>query len=137
MKRYIKCIRCDLGRRTKVNYSLSVENFIFTVSKPGMPEGQGSVWRQPTYCPHGTRHKCSVNLIQALLWNCRNLSLFHLRERHKERSSEAKSTKKLHRGGASRISFEIAVMAMERRGCIILLRMFEQLHTRRMNQCPQ
>ncbi len=41
------------------------------------------------------------------------------REKHKQRTCEAKSIEALHRGGQTRSSEEAAVMAVERRGLVI------------------
>jgi len=41
-----------------------------------------------------------------------------VREKFKWRSHENESTDAKHRGGATRISDEVSVMGMERRGCI-------------------
>ena len=54
-----------------------------------------------------------------------------LRERHKQRTCEADSIEALHRGGQARISVEVVVMAMERRGLVTWLQTIDQLYSRR------
>jgi len=54
-----------------------------------------------------------------------------IREKHKQKPCEADSIDALHRGGQVRSSVEAAVMAVERRGLVILLQTFGQLLSRR------
>jgi len=56
-----------------------------------------------------------VILVLALTLNCGNLSPRCIRERHKQRTSEADNIDARHRGGQVRISEEASVMEVERR----------------------
>ncbi len=118
-KRCPRDIRCELGRRTTVNCRSSVETAKM-MSKPGVDFGPGQVRRAPADWSRDIRHRGSVILVRALVWNCGNL-----RKRCKGKGSshkgEADSTNALSRDGAARSSGDIAVMAVERRGCVIEL----------------
>lgn len=105
------------GRRTKVNCRSIVETAQMT-SKPGVYVNPGLVWREPAYWPHGVRHRGSAILIRALMLNCGNL---RLRCKGKDTSlkGEVDNTNAQSRDGATRSSEEAAVMAVERRGCVI------------------
>lgn len=101
-----------------MNCRPSVENTEMT-SKPGLYVIPGQVWREPVYWPYGVRHRGSASLVRALMLNCGNL-----RQRWKGKGTSPKgkadSTDAQPRGGATRSSNEVAVMAMEQRGRIIL-----------------
>ena len=88
-------------------------------SKLGANTTPGQVQEKPVYCLGGVRHKSGVNLNQALVWNvgtCRPDAKgeAQMRGPHKGESTDAG-----HRGGPTRISVEVPVMGMERRGWII------------------
>ncbi len=102
-----------------MNYRSSVETAQMR-SKPGVDVGPGSVWREPVYWPRGVRHRGSAILIQALLWNCGNLRL-RWQGKGTSLNDEADNTDAQSRGGAARSSVERAVMALERRGRVIML----------------
>ena len=81
-------------------------------------EGSGGY---PVYCPDGIRHRGSVKLVQAFMWNmgtCRPdvKGEIQVGSPHKDESTDAG-----HRGGAARSSVEGAVMAVERRSGVIQL----------------
>jgi hypothetical protein len=101
-----------------VNCRSSVES-AQTTSKPGSEVAPGSIWTGPAYGPDGVRHRGSVNLVRALTLNCGNL-----RRRWKAKGTspkgEADISDALSRDGAVRSSDEAAVMAVERRGGVIL-----------------
>ena len=104
----------ELERRTKVNHRSSVENRkwhqnqeVFVVL--------GQVQREPADWLNGARHRDGVSPARAFMLNYVNLSQQCLREKHKQRTCEAKSTEVLHRGGQARMSDEAAVIAVEQR----------------------
>jgi hypothetical protein len=105
-------VRYGLGRRTTVNCRSSVESTQAT-SKPGSEVAPRSVWPLPAYGPGGVRHRGSISLVRALTSNCGNL-----RWRCKAKGT-AYSSDAPPRDGAARSSDEAAVMAVERRGCVI------------------
>ncbi len=53
------------------------------------------------------------------------------RERYKQQPCKANSIKAFSRGGQARSSDEATVMVVERRGLVIRLQLFDQLHNRR------
>jgi hypothetical protein len=108
----------DQGRRTTVNCRSSVESTQMT-SKPGSDVAPRSVWPLPAYGPGGVRHRGSVSLIRALTLNCGNLR-WRCKAKGTSPKGEADSSDAPPRDGAARSSVEAAVMAAERRGCIIL-----------------
>jgi hypothetical protein len=66
----------------------------------------------------GVRHRGSVTVVQACVWNvgtCRpdDKGELQVRSLHKDKSTDAG-----HRGGAARSSEEASVMDVKRRGCI-------------------
>ena len=76
---------------------------------------------KPAYCPDGVRHKGGVNMVLALVWNVGTYPLM-LREKHKwEDPTSVRVPMQGNRGGPARISDEISVMEIERRGWVILL----------------
>ena len=72
----------------------------------------------PVYWSDGIRHKGSVNLIQALVWNvgtCRPDVKGEIQvEKPKNESTDAG-----HRGGAASSREEGSVMELDRRGCVV------------------
>ena len=85
----------------------------------GLSVPQDKLVGEPADCPSGIRHRSGVTLIQALMWNvgtCRPDAKgeAQMRGPHKGESTDAG-----HRGGPTRISVEVSVMEMERRGWII------------------
>ena len=108
----------DQGRRTTVNCRSSVESTQLT-SKPGSDVAPRSARRPPAYWPGGVRHRGSASLIRALTLNCGNLR-WRCKAKGTSVKSEADNSEAPSRGGAARSSDETAVMAVERRGCIIL-----------------
>ena len=107
----------DQRRRTPVNCRSSVES-AQTTSKPGGDVTPGSAWRKPAYWPCGVRHRGSVSVVRAPMLNCGNLRL-RCQGKGTSAKREADSTDAPPRGGATRSSDEVAVMAMERRGRVI------------------
>lgn len=107
----------DQRRRTTVNCRSSVESTQMT-SKPGSEVDPGEAGTEPAYGPSGVRHRGSVSVIRALALNCGNL-----RQRCQAKGTSLKgkadSSDALSRDGAARSSDEAAVMAVERRGCVI------------------
>jgi len=87
-------------------------------SKPGFDVTPGQAWREPAYWPRDVRHRGSASLVRAPTLNCGNL-----RSRCKGKGASAKreadNTDARSRGGPTRSSGEVAVMAMERRGRVI------------------
>ena len=87
--------------------------------------GKSLIWdksgRWPAYCPDGVRHEGGVNMVQALVWNVGTYPLM-VREKHKwEAPTSVRVPMQGYRGGPARISDEVSVMEMERRGWVILL----------------
>ena len=100
-----------------MNCRSTVEKVKMT-SKPGMDFASGSVRTVPVDGSHGVRHRGSVILFLALLWNCGNLR-WQCQGKDASVKHEADSTDEPSRGGAVRSSVEGAVMAVERRGGIV------------------
>ncbi|QBY55919.1 hypothetical protein E0W60_30330 (plasmid) [Cupriavidus oxalaticus] len=100
-----------------MNCRSSVETVQMT-SKPGSDVAPRSVWPLPAYAPGGVRHRGSVSLIRALTLNCGNLR-WRCQAKGTSPKGEAESSDAPPRGGAARSSVEAAVMAVERRGCVI------------------
>ena len=67
----------------------------------------------------GVRHKGGVNLNQAYVWNVGTCGSDDKGETQMRGPHEGESTNAEHRGGPTRISVEVSVMEMERRGWII------------------
>ncbi|OQS35159.1 hypothetical protein B0T40_13420 [Chromobacterium haemolyticum] len=109
----------DYGRRTTVNCRSSVESTQMT-SKPGSDVAPRSVGTIPAYGPVGVRHRGSVSLIRALTLNCGNLR-WRCQAKGASPKGKADNSDAPSRGGAARSSVEAAVMAVERRGCVILV----------------
>jgi hypothetical protein len=107
----------DQRRRTKVNCRSSVETAQMT-SKPGSDVAPGIVWSKPAYEPDGVRHRGSVTVILALMLNCGNLR-WQCQAKGTSPQGEAETSDVPPRDGAARSSDEAAVMAVERRGCVI------------------
>jgi len=110
-------VRYGSGRRTTVNCCSSVETTQMT-SKPGSDVAPRSVWPLPAYGSGGVRHRGSVSLILALTLNCGNLR-WRCKAKGTSSKGEADSSDVPPRDGAARSSDEAAVMAVERRGCVI------------------
>jgi hypothetical protein len=110
-------VRYGIGRRTTVNCRSSVESTQST-SKPGSEVAPRSVWPLPAYGSVGVRHRGSVSLFLALTLNCGNLR-WRCQAKGTSSQGEADSSDAPPRDGAARSSVEAAVMAVERRGCVI------------------
>ena len=110
-------VRYGLGRRTTVNCRSSVES-TQTTSKPGSEVASRSVWPLPAYGLGGVRHRGSVSLVRALTSNCGNLR-WRCKAKGTSSKGKADSSDAAQRDGAARSSDEAAVMAVERRGCVI------------------
>lgn len=117
MEKASEDVRCGSGRRTTVNCRSSVES-TQTTSKLGSDVAPGLVWPLPAYGPDGVRHRGSVILIRALMLNCGNLR-WRCKAKGTSPKGKADSSDAPPRGGAARSSVEAAVMAVERRGCVI------------------
>lgn len=87
-------------------------------SKPGSVVDPGQVQTIPVYGLDGVRCRGCMSLSQALLWNV-GTCWFNAKEREATLGSDFASTNVNQRGGAIRSSDETAVMAVERRGCVI------------------
>ena len=115
-------IRCGPTRRTPVNCRSIVES-AQTTSKPGVDVNPGQAWREPADWPCGVRHRGSARLVRAPTVNCGNLRSRGVDDdadgRGTSENREAESTNARSRGGATRSSDEVAVMATERRGRVI------------------
>ena len=74
---------------------------------------------RPDFCPGGIRHEGGVTLIQASMWNAGTCRPDVKGEIQAGGPCEDESTDAGHRGGPTRISVEVSVMEMERRGWII------------------
>ena len=115
----IKASGMNQGRRTPVNCRSSVESAQMT-SKPGIRIAPGTVWPLPAYGPSGVRHRGSVSMIRALISNCGNLR-WRCEAKGASSQGEADNSDAPSRDGAARSSDEAAVMAVEQRGCVILV----------------
>ncbi|PHV10361.1 hypothetical protein CSQ89_16675 [Chitinimonas sp. BJB300] len=100
-----------------MNCRSSVESTQMT-SKPGSEVAPRSIATIPAYGRSGVRHRGSVSLIRALTLNCGNLR-WRCQAKGTSPKGEADSSDAPSRGGAARSSVEAAVMAGERRGCVI------------------
>ncbi len=78
----------------------------------------GKVQGKPVYCLGGVRHKDGANLFQALVWNVGTCRFDVKGETQMGGPHEGESTNAKHGGGPTRISVEVSVMEMERRGWI-------------------
>jgi hypothetical protein len=116
-------------RRIQMNCRSSVERAKMT-SKLGVYVSPGLACTKPAYGTGGVRHRGSVSLIRAFILNCGNL-----RRRCKGKGTsvkgETESTEAPSRGGATRSSYEVTVMVMERRGCVIQSCLFVNCYSRR------
>ena len=79
----------------------------------------GRAQKKPAYCLGGVRHAGGVNLDQALVWNVGTCRPDAKGETQVGSTHKSESTDAGHRGGPTRISVEVPVMGMERRGWII------------------
>lgn len=111
-------VRYGIGRRITVNCRSSVETTQMT-SKLGSDVAPGLVRPLPAYGPDGVRHRGSVSLFQALMLNCGNLR-WGCKAKGTSPQGKADTSDAPPRDGAARSSVEAAVMAVERRGCVIL-----------------
>ena len=87
-------------------------------SKPDSVIDPGQLQALPVYGLKGVRRRGCMNLIQALVWNVGTCWL-NAKGREVAVFSGFASTDVSQRGGATRSSDEGAVMAVERRGCVI------------------
>jgi hypothetical protein len=87
-------------------------------SKPDSVIDPGQLQALPVYGLKGVRRRGCMSLIQALVWNVGTCWL-NAKGREVAMSSGFASTDVSQRGGATRSSDENAVMAVERRGCVI------------------
>ena len=87
-------------------------------SKPDSVIDPGQTQTVPVYGLGGVRCRGCMSLIQALMWNVGTCWL-NAKGRGVATFSDFASTNVSQRGGATRSSDEIAVMAVERRGCVI------------------
>ena len=86
----------------------------------------GQVWRQPAYCPDGSRCIGGMSYKQALVWNMGTCSAMQ-REKTSSRCAVRMNTDVLVRGGVARSSVEVPVMGMERRGDVIEVDVLDNL----------
>ena len=84
----------------------------------GRLDALGQVWRQPAYCPDGSRCIGGMSYKQALVRNMGTCATM-LREKTSGRLAARMNTDGLCRGGVARSSVEGAVMGLERRGNVI------------------
>lgn len=103
-----------------MNHHFNVENTHRRHQNRGLGTSPGSVHRQPAYWVDGVRQKDGVSSILALMWNCKNLRR-DAKGDGQEKKIKALSTDAQRRGGLTRSSEEVAVMAVEQRGRIGLL----------------
>ena len=89
-----------------------VETGVLTLS-------QDKVQRVPAYCLDGVRHAGGVNLIQAFVRNVGTCRPDVKGETQGGSTPKGESTDAGHRDGPTRISVEVSVMGMERRGWVI------------------
>jgi len=87
-------------------------------SKPDSVVDSGQAQTVPVYGLGGVRCRGCMSLSQALLWNV-GTCWFNVKGRGVALWSDFASTNVNQRGGATRSSDEAAVMAVERRGCVI------------------
>lgn len=87
-------------------------------SKPDSVVDPGKIQTTPVYGLGGVRCRGCMILIQALMWNV-GTCWFNAKERKVMRLSHFASTNVNQRGGATCSSDDCAVMAQERRGCVI------------------
>lgn len=106
-------------KETSTNEPLrTCRNHTYSASKPGRAVGLGQIRRMPDYRSDGARHKDGVNLNQASLRNCRNLSPACIRENLKQRPCKRESIDGWNRDGAARSRVENPVMGSDRRSCV-------------------
>ena len=87
-------------------------------SKPDSVVDPGQLQALPVYGLKGVRCRGYMILFQALRWNVGTCWL-NAKGRGVTDMSDFASTDVSQRGGATRSSDEVAVIAMERRGCVI------------------
>lgn len=87
-------------------------------SKPGSVVDPGQTQTVPAYGLGGVRCRGGMILIQALMRNV-GTCWFNAKGRGMAALSNSASTNVNQRGGATRSSVEAAVMAVERRACVI------------------
>jgi len=87
-------------------------------SKPGSVVDPGQIQTVPVYGLGGVRCRGCMILFQALMWNV-GTCWFNVKGRGVALWSGFASTNVNQRDGATRSSGEAAVMAVERRGCVI------------------
>jgi hypothetical protein len=87
-------------------------------SKPDSVIDPGQLQALPVYGLKGVRCRGYMILIQALMWNVGTCWL-NAKGRGVATDSDFASTHVSQRGGATRSSDEGAVIALERRGCVI------------------
>lgn len=104
-----------------MNPHINVENSLRRHQNRGLGISPGSAYREPAYWVGGVRHREGASSILALVWNCKNLR-GDAKEDGQEKKIEALSTDALCRGGPARSSDEAAVMAVEQRGRMGLLK---------------
>ncbi len=98
--------------------SMTCRKAIQPTSKPDRVVDSGQIQTVPVEGLGGVRRRDCMNLIEALVWNVGTCWL-NARGREIAVLSDFASTKIGQRGGATRSSDEIAVMVVERRGCVI------------------
>lgn len=87
-------------------------------SKPDSVVDPGQTQTITVYVLGGVRRRGCMSLIQALMWNV-GICWLNTKGRGSTVFIVFASTDVSHRGGATRSSEEGAVIAMERRGCVI------------------
>jgi len=65
----LESIKCELGRRTKVNQPKTRRELLLLMSKPSPQTGSGQAWGEPACCPGGIRRIGGASLVQASTWN--------------------------------------------------------------------
>ncbi len=98
--------------------SMTCRKAIQPTSKPDRVVDPGQTQTEPVYGLGGVRRRDCMNLVQALVWNVGTCWL-NAKGREVAMSSSFASTDVSQRDGATRSSDEGAVMAVERRGCVI------------------
>lgn len=103
-----------------MNPHINVENSLRRHQNRGLGIFPGSAYRETAYWVGGVRHREGASSILALVWNCKNLRGDTKEDDQKK--IEALSTDTLCRGALASSTDEAAVMAVERRGWMGLLK---------------
>ncbi len=113
---------CQVGIK-KMNVSeqlMTYRKAMKLMSKPGSVIDLGRVQITPVYRLDGIRCRGCMILIQAFMWNV-GTCWFNAKGRGIMQTHNSASTNVSQRGGVTRSSDEVAVMAVEQRGYVVRL----------------